>query len=606
MRIRNLFWLGMAVLLLGGAAATAATKPEAKADPVEFQWGVEIPLRDGVDLGATLYRPLDQKQALPCVFTLTPYVSSNYHDRGMYFAGHGYVFLTVDVRGRGNSGGEFMPLLQEARDGHDVVEWLAKQPYCDGKITMWGGSYAGYNQWATAKEFPPHLATIVPVASPMPGVDFPMLHNMFYPYDLRWLTFVSGNAVQDKIFGDSDFWIAQFRRWYEAHASFAELDDYVGNPSPIFQTWIAHPTRDAYWDSYKPTNAEYAKLDLPILTITGQYDGDQPGALAFYDEHMQYGSAAAKAKHYLVIGPWDHPGTRTPQAKVGGLSFGSASLVDMNELHTAWYDWTMKDGDKPEFLKDRVAFYVAGEEAWRYAPSLDAVTARSEPRYLDSTDSRANDVFASGDLSTDKAAGGAPDRYVYDPLDTSSLAFEAEPAAEGLTDQRGLLMSSGKLLVYHTPPFAADTDLAGFFKLSAWIALDQPDTDFQVAVFEIESDGDSVFLAADQMRARYRNSLREAELVTPGKVERYDFDHFTFSARRIAKGSRLRLVIAPVNSLHSEKNYNSGGVVANESGKDARKVTVTLYHDAEHPSALYLPIAAASSVPADAAKDAAQ
>ncbi len=609
MRIRKLFWTAVAVLSLSAvgpvAAAGSDAKSGAKADPVAFQWGVEIPLRDGVELAATLYRPRGRDEPLPCVFTLTPYVSSNYHDRGLYFAGHGYVFLTVDVRGRGNSGGEFMPLLQEAKDGHDVVEWLAKQPYCNGKVTMWGGSYAGYNQWATAKEFPPHLATIVPVASPMPGVDFPMLHNMFYPYDLRWLTFVSGNAVQDAIFGDNAFWTAQFRRWYEAHAPFAELDEYVGNPSSIFQTWIAHPTRDAYWDSYKPTAAEYGKLDLPILSITGQYDGDQPGALAFYDEHMKFGSPSAKAKHYLVIGPWDHPGTRTPQAKVGGLSFGSASLVDMNALHKAWYDWTMKGAAKPEFLKDRVAFYVAGEEAWRYAPTLAAVTARTDAYFLDSTDSRANDVFASGDLRTGKPGDGAPDHYVYDPLDTSPLAYEVEASAEGLTDQRGLLMSSGKLLVYHTPPFAKDTDLAGFFKLSAWIALDQPDTDIQAAVFEIAVDGDSVFLASDQMRARYRNSLREAELVTPGRVERYDFDHFTFSARRIRKDSRLRLVIAPVNSLHAEKNYNSGGVVAQESGKDARKVTVTLYHDAERPSALYLPIAAASSVPAEESKDAA-
>jgi predicted acyl esterase len=114
-----------------------------------------------------------------------------------------------------------------------------------------------------------------------------------------------------------------------------------------------------------------------------------------------------------------------------------------------------------------------------------------------------------------------------------------------------------------------------------------------------------VYLAGDAMRARYRHSLREAQPVTPGEVERYDFDHFTFSARRIRKDSRLRLVIAPVNSLHSEKNYNSGGVVAQESGKDARAVTVTLYHDADRPSALYLPIAASSSVSVQESKDAA-
>ncbi|HJT97587.1 MAG TPA: CocE/NonD family hydrolase [Rhodanobacteraceae bacterium] len=586
-----------AALMLAVSAAAIAAEPAKPGDPVEFQWGVKIPLRDGVKLNATLYRPLGQKDPLPCVFTLTPYISQSYHDRGMYFAGHGYVFLTIDVRGRGNSEGEFMPLLQEAKDGHDIVEWLGTQPYCNGKVTMWGGSYAGYDQWATAKEFPAHLATIVPVASPKPGVDYPMRNNIFYPYDMQWMTLVSGRAGQDKIFGDSAFWSTTFKRLYEAHAPFADLDKYVGNPSPIFHTWIEHPAQDAYWDSYSPTQDQYAKLDLPILTITGHYDGDQPGALAFYREHMQYGSDADKARHYLIIGPWDHPGTRTPQAEVAGLKFGEASLLDMNALHKAWYDWTMKDGAKPEFLKDKVAFYVVGEEAWRYAPSLEATTAHSDAWYLDSVAGRANDVFASGSLGKDKGRG-QPDRYVYDPLDTSPTQWETVDVPNGLTDQRGLIASAGKILVYHTPAFAADTDIAGFFKLSAWLSIDQPDTDLVVAVYEIKQDGSSVALADDLMRARYRKSPREATPVKPGAVERYDFDRFTYTARRIAKGSRLRLLVAPINSLWSQKNYNSGGVVANESGKDARKATVTLYHDASRPSALYVPIAAASSVPA--------
>ncbi|HEX5124476.1 MAG TPA: CocE/NonD family hydrolase, partial [Rhodanobacteraceae bacterium] len=479
-----------------------------------------------------------------------------------------------------------------------VVEWLGTQPYCNGKVTMWGGSYAGYDQWATAKEFPSHLATIVPVASPMPGVDYPMRNNIFYPYDMQWLTFVSGKAGQDKIFGDSSFWSAEFRRWYEAHAAFAELDKWIGNPSPIFQTWIQHPAQDAYWDSYSPTVEQYAKMDLPILTITGHYDGDQPGAMAFYRAYFAHASQAGKDRHYLIIGPWDHPGTRTPQAEVGGLKFGEASLLDMNALHKAWYDWTMKSGAKPEFLKDKVAFYVVGEEAWRYAPSLDAVTARAEAWYLDSVAGRANDAFASGSLGNRKPSGGKPDSYVYDPLDTSPAEWQSIDVPNGLTDQRDTLNSSGKILVYTTAPLAADTDIAGFFKLSAWLSIDQPDTDFVAQVAEIKSDGSTVALSDDLLRARYRKSFREAEAVKPGAVERYDFDHFTFQARRIAKGSRLRLVISPLNSQWSQKNYNSGGVVSTETGKDAKKVTVTLYHDVAHPSALYVPLAAKSSVPA--------
>ncbi|MEO5559884.1 MAG: CocE/NonD family hydrolase [Dokdonella sp.] len=578
------------------AGETCAT--ETAANPVEFQWGAKIPLRDGVKLNATVYKPRDQKQPLPCVFTLTPYIAQSYHERGMYFAAHDYVFLAVDVRGRGNSEGEFTPLLQEAKDGHDVVEWLATQSYCDGKVTMWGGSYAGYDQWASAKEFPPHLATIVPVASPKPGIDYPMAHNMFYSYDTQWLTLVSGRTSQEAIFGDNTFWSSQFKRWFEANAPFKELDQYVGNPSPHFQTWISHPAQDAYWDSFSPTPEQYAKLALPILSICGQYDGDQPGALAYYRDHMQFGSTDAKGKHYLIIGPWDHAGTRTPKADVGGLKFGPAALLDMNALHTSWYDWTMKGAAKPEFLKDKVAFYVTGEEAWRYAPTLDAVSARHDAWYLDSVASRANDVFAAGDLKQDKPGSGKADRYVYDPLDVNSAKWEAEEASSenGLTDQRGLMMNAGKALFYHTPLFAADTDLAGFFKLSSWISLDQPDTDITVSVFEVKSDGSSVFLTNDALRARYRHDPRRAVPVKPGAIERYDFDHFTFVARRVAKGSRLRLVIGPMNSMYAEKNYNSGGTVSEESGKDARKVTLSLYHDSAHPSVLSLPIAAASSV----------
>lgn len=554
-----------------------------------LEWGVKIPLRDGVRLNATLYRSEDPVGPLPCVFTLTPYIAQSYHDRGMYFGANGYVFLTVDVRGRGNSEGKFAPFLQEARDAHDVVEWLAKQPYCNGKVTMWGGSYAGYNQWAAAKERPPHLATIVPVAAPYAGIDFPAERNIPYSYDIQWLTLVSGRASQDKLFADQAYWLSVFKRMYLEHRPFRELDRIAGMPSPVFQEWLAHPGADAYWDKYNPSAAEYAKIDLPILSITGQYDGDQPGALEHYRKHMAAASDAARARHFLIIGPWDHPGTRTPRAEVGGLKFGDASLLDLNKLHKDWYDWTLKSGAKPEFLKNAVAYYVTGAETWRYADSLDALTAERRAWHLDSPGGRANDVFASGTLAEAPATGAAPDRYVYDPLDTSLAYLADDTSVPNLTDQRGELVNGGASLIYHSAPLPADTELAGFFRLEAWIALDQPDTDVAVGVYEIKPDGSAVYLAGDRMRARYRRGAQKEVAAVAGEAERWVFDRFGFTARRIDKGSRLRLVIGSPNNPYVQKNYNSGGVVADETAKDARKVTVTLVHDAEHPSALYVP-----------------
>lgn len=585
---------GVAIMaMLAGAPEVRAQEDASVVDAakVDWRWGVKIPMRDGVSLHATVYTPKGQKAPAPCLFTLTPYTAQSYHDRGVYFAAHGLPFLTVDVRGRGNSEGEFRPFIQEAQDGYDVVEWLARQPWCNGKVSMWGGSYAGYDQWATAKELPPHLSTIVPVASAQAGVDFPMRSNIFYPYAIQWLTLVSGNTAQEAIFGDSAFWNAKYREWYESGAPFKELDRVVGNPSATFQEWVSHPEPDAHWDAYNPTAAQYARLDMPILSITGVYDGDQPGALAFYRDHLRHASAAARARHYLIIGPWDHAGTRTPKAKFGGLSFGPASLLDLPKLHLDWYAWTMQGGPQPAFLRKPVAYYVMGAEKWRYADTLEAVTAESRALFLDST-INPSDAFASGSLQAGRPGVGDPDHYAYDPRDTRIAKLENVPSMpEDLVNQRLVLAGSGRQLIYHSPPFEQDTEVSGFFKLSAWLAIDQPDTDFSVAVYEIDADGDSILLSSDMVRARYRQGLRKPKLVNTREPLHYDFDRFSFVSRQVRKGSRLRLTIGPVDSMFSQKNYNSGGLVSAESMQDARTVTVKLFHDREHPSALYVPIA---------------
>jgi len=151
-------------------------------------------------------------------------VSDRYHKRGIYFASHGFPFVVVDSRGRANSAGVFRPFIQEANDGYDVVEWLAQQSYCNGKVAMWGGSYSGHSQWVTAGGRPPHLATIVPVAAPYPGVDFPMRNNIVYPYVLQWIALTAGRASQEMIFNDAAFWHGKFRDWFRSGVSLRELD----------------------------------------------------------------------------------------------------------------------------------------------------------------------------------------------------------------------------------------------------------------------------------------------------------------------------------------------------------------------------------------------
>ncbi|HET7840428.1 MAG TPA: CocE/NonD family hydrolase [Terriglobia bacterium] len=590
-RFRPLPWVLILAVSIPIFALADESKPLQPALPdVELLWGVKIPMRDGVKLNATLYKPKSIKESLPVIFTLTPYISDSYHDRAMYFSQHGYVYALVDVRGRGNSEGKFEPFANEARDGDDVVEWLAKQPWSNGKVAMWGGSYAGFDQWATLKEFPPHLATIVPAAAAHAAVDFPFFANVYGTYDIQWLTFTSGVTGNDHLFGESPFWNAKFWEYYSEHQPFKDLDKTTGDLATVFQLWLQHPTPDAYWDAMAPTPDDYRRINIPILTITGDYDGDQRGALTYYRRHMQYGNDEAKAKHFLIIGPWDHAGTRTPKREVGGLIFGGDSMLDLNQLHREWYDWTMKTGAKPQFLKKRVAYYLTGAEQWKYADSFDSISNATRRLYLHSERGEANDVFHSGKLSETKPATEAPDKFTYDPLDTRPGALERKDVSNYITDETGALNLYGDGVIYHSEPFEKDTEISGYLKLVVWMSMDVPDTDFAVQVFEIMPNGTSIALTDDLMRARYRESLREAKAVKSGEVTRYEFTGFQWFSRRIMKGSRLRVLLGCPNTIHLEKNYNSGGNVAEESGKDARTAHITIYHDAERASFLDLPI----------------
>jgi putative CocE/NonD family hydrolase len=561
---------------IAGAQETAATAG-APEGGVDLTWGVRIPMRDGIHLNATIYRPHAQRDPLPVLLVMTPYVADHDHGRAMYFAQHGYVFALVDVRGRGNSEGGFNPGAHDGQDGYDTVEWLAKQSWSNGKVGMWGGSYMGFDQWATIKELPPHLDTIVPASAAHQGIDTPAPGGIFTSDNMPYLAMISGKALNRNLSQDDGYWDRKFGEVYAAHLPYRMLDELAGLPNAIFQTWLAHPAYDSYWKAMAPSPEQYAKIHVPILTITGDYDSQQPGAMSYYREHMRYGNATAKLSHYLIIGPWDHAGTRTPSKEVGGLTFGEASLLDMNDLERQWYDWTLKNGPMAAFLKTRVVYYVAGPgaEHWKYADDLESIASEHLTLYLGSAEGHANDVFHSGMLSAERKAS-PPDRYVYDPL--SVPAPDSGPSAGGL--------------VYTSDPFPEAVKVSGYLHLTLWMAMDVPDTDFHVSVDEVLPSGKSITLTDQYLRARYRESIEDEKLVTPGEVTRYDFRGFNWFARRISKGSRLRLFIESPNTMYLEKNYNARGVVANESGADARVAHITLYHDARGQSSLELPVQA--------------
>src|SRR4029079_4864121 len=181
----------------------------------------------------------------------------------------------------------------------------------------------------------------------------------------------------------------------------------------------------------------------------------------------------------------------------------------------------------------------------------------------------------------------------YDPLDTSRgenvEGVESNEKTAAL-DQRFALSIGKDGLVYHTEALSEDTPLIGCPNVSLWVSIDTPDVDLEVDLFEIQPDGTTIGLWSSLCRFPYRESLREAKLVKPGEIVRCDFNLGLFVARTLMKGSRLRLIVTAVNSISWQKNYCSGGIVAEETAKDAHTCNVQVYHDREHPSAIQLPL----------------
>src|SRR5581483_4758138 len=327
----------------------------------------------------------------------------------------------------------------------------------------------------------------------------------------------------------------------------------------------------------------YSNINVAVLSIAGACDDDQAGALRHYREHLETAAPAARERHYLILGPWDHAGTRSPKQKFLGLELGTASVIDLRKLHREWYEWVIRGGDRPAFLQKRVAYYVMGAEEWRYADSLDDITRCCATLYL-SSDGNALNFLQGGRLSTTVCEGGGPDLYFHDPGDISGAGKEAWIDPESRVDPGPAVRSSGKHLVYHSRPVRNRVDIVGFFRLSVWLSIDQPDTDFDASIYEVAFDGSTILLSRDFLRARYRESPRVPTPVSTTSPLHYQFSQFPFIAKRMEPGGRLRLVLGPLHPIFWQRNFNSGGCVSAETIQDARPVTVGLHYGPLFPS----------------------
>jgi hypothetical protein len=528
---------------------------------------VKIPMRDGVKLAADIYFPVGVSKA-PVILTRTPYGKHDGEIRGKFWARRGYIRVIQDVRGRFASEGQWEALIHEPKDGYDTIEWLARQPWCTGKVGMIGGSYLGWVQWLAAVEHPPHLATIVPnVSPPDPFHNLPYDHGAVGLMGLAgWFQIIETNAR------DPDEALAG-KNWDELLKVLPVINidkAVLGRESLTWRHWMAHPTADTYWRALM-FPGRLKDVRIPVFHQSGWFDGDGIGSKLNYLATASYGHVLQK----LTIGPWPHADTAS--RSLGDRDFSGAAAIDLQRDYLRWFDYWLKGMDNGILKEPLVSMFVMGSNRWLHGATYPLPETRFEKLYL----------AGGGRLTFTPPTGAqAADRYVYDPGDPTP-----DPGYDDSAKRQQMTAVRKDILVYTTPPFEKPYTIAGPLSAVLYASSSARDTDWFVHLLDVDPDGKCLLLWGNNsvglLRARYRNSVVKPALIEPGKIYKYAIDLW-HSGITIAPGHRLRVEIASGDFPTFSRNLNTGG--NNETESRFLSATQTVYHNGRHPSHILIPV----------------
>jgi putative CocE/NonD family hydrolase len=542
---------------------------------VAIQNGVAVDMRDGVKLIADIYRP-EAEGKFPVLLERTPYNRAGEAGSSAKMASHGYVVVIQDTRGRFDSQGEFYPFRYESQDGYDTVEWAARLPYSDGKVGMFGGSYVGATQMLTAIAAPPHLVAIQPYVTASEYYDGWTYQGgaLMQWFASSWSSGLAIDTLRRKAgsLEDPKSWVTQLP--VESYRSL-ELPP-VSTLASYFRDWIAHERDDDYWRPWKISD-HYPEMNIKALHAGGWHDIFLKGTIQNY--MGMRGSSHARADQRLLLGPWAHAET-SPEGKIGDVTFGKSAVLDTTATALRWFDYALK-GERNEYATGApVRLFIMGENNWRDEQEFPLARTRYTNYYL-----------RKGALATDVPGNEEPEAYTYDPANPvrtigGRLCCGNNQLPPGPADQRP---NEGRsdVLAFSTPPLAQDMEVTGWVKARIYAATSASDTDFTAMLADVEPSGFSRFLTDGIVRARYRNSTQKAEPVEPGRIYEYTIDLWATS-NLFKAGHRIRLYVSSSNFPRFNRNLNTGEPIAGST----RTVTAQqkIYHDAQHPSALVLPV----------------
>jgi putative CocE/NonD family hydrolase len=589
---------------------------------VAIEKNVIITARDGTRLAADIYRPargaVPIEGRFPTLLTRTPYNKNGTGAEGQYYAEHGYIVVANDIRGRYASEGTWRLMADDPSDGYDVVEWIARQPWSDGKIGTFGTSYPGGTQHALAEMNPPHLTTMIPIDALSNCGISGMRHGG--AFELRFMNWVFNQGASNarKALAEPALKKALDENARRIREHVDNLPVRAGNTPlrvvPEYEAWLLEAMRTGpespFWKikgvSVVDHVADYA--DVPVLHITGWYDSWTRQVTLNY----QALARAKKAPQRLTIGPWVHGGQNGNVA--GEVEFGTDAAVDLRAWRLRWYDHWLKGASNGVDQDPPVLLYIMGTGDdrkssrghlqhggyWRAEAAWPIPRAQPTAYYL------------HGDATLSTSAPTQPhDRttYTFDPRHPvptiggnissnnnlmTNGAYDQRPRDDTHAAENRLPLSERRdVLVFRTAPLAADMEVTGTVQVKLWIASAATDTDFTAKLIDEVPPNPDYPLGFDLnigdsiIRTRYRESLDQPVLMTPGTV--YPITITLYPTANVFKqGHRLRIDVSSSNYPRFDVNPNTGDPL----GTYRRMLAVdnTVYHDAQHPSHVLLPI----------------
>jgi uncharacterized protein len=587
---------------------------------VRLERGVRCRMSDGVELVSDHYYPPESGPG-PSILMRQPYgrdiASTVVYAHPAWFARHGYNVVIQDVRGRGDSEGEFYPFRNEGRDGAESIAWLRKRPESNGRVGMYGFSYQGVTQLLAAAEQPEGLECIAPG---MCACD--LYHGWFYhngalrlASSLGWgLQILKADARRLRLREASD-------RLEQAWANIAAQMSVVpfrehpalhgeGLPKYVLD-WFDHDRAGEYWSALD-VSRRLDGIQVPALHIAGWFDLFVKGSIdGFLALRNGAGSELARERQYLIAGPWQH----IPWGdRAGTATFGDEALLDTDTILLRWLDHWLKDSG--EFSEEpRVRFFALGENRWREAEEFPGgggdhgttqgtgaaqgtgtglgmgtgqgtgTACRAPTIFYLRSSGRANSRKGDGVLSAERPPREEPcDVFVFDP-EVPVGAPGGSSAARGQFDQAAMELGNN-VLVYTTEVLTGPLLVFGFPQVELQCASSAAFTDFTAKLVRVRANGAAEFICMGIARSSF---LFADGGYAADAVHRWEFVLEPTSCR-FDEGDCIRLEIA--SSAFPLYDRNPGNEVAScrATSWDWKRSTQMVFHDAERVSCLSLPV----------------